>query len=205
MRKPYDVAIIDDSEAIVTCPNVKLLLLVSILPSLQLGRTISLDKDFWCVAVLNRQIQVACNTEDSTDVQILNLTGEILKTVVVKTPNPAVGLIRYIAVNPQGTKLYMTYSGGLLSTTVDGQILWTHSSPDFECGSGLTVDKDENAYVCCFKRNKIVKVCSDGTTCKVFKNVPDEFKWPKSIEYSDSDGVLIVGGFSSNLLVLKIK
>ena len=203
-RKPYDVALVNDTEVIVTYPGPRLLQFVKISPHLEAGETVDLNKDIWGVEVSNKNIYVTCGGE-KPEIVVLDLKGELQDILDIRTIDPDFGSPRYIAANLEGTRLYLTCSEKLLCMTVTGELLFSSASLQPDGIGGVTVDEENNAYVCSHKTNTILKFNSDGSLCKALLTSDDGLKWPKSTCYRSMDRLLYVGGNMKELFVCELE
>ena len=203
---PYDVAVVNEKEAVVTLPLQQYVLqYVRLQPKLQTGRTIKLNKGCWGVEVANNNIYVACNNNTKQqEVVVLDTTGQYVSRIIeISKISTQFDNMRHIAVNPEGDKLYVTGTNQIMCMTVDGKVLYQCSGAKLGGPRGVVVDGEDNALVCCFDANKILTVKSDGTKYKTLLKPSDGIKDPKAKGYRARDGVLVVGGWKqSNLLVI---
>ena len=205
MRKPYDVALLDATQAVVTYPGAQLLQFISINPYLEPGKTISFHAKYniWNVTVARYRIFVTSRSVPA--ILILDKNGDIKKIVDIKQLDPACENIRYISSNPDGTQVYLTCAGKLLSMTLGGQFLRSALINGMDpYVSGIAIDNDGNAFICCTEEHKVLAISAEGNKSKTFDTLDKRCRWPQSAGYRAVDNVLILGGFSSNLMILKL-
>ena len=207
VRRPYDVALLDEIQAVVTCPGAELLQFITIHPNLQPGKTIALkDKHIWNVTVVCGKIYLTARWHPKPEILVLDRNGEILYVIDIKQIDSRIEDIRYIASNSVGTKLYLTCAGKVLSMTPDGQLVRSVSNAHMDQNvSGVALDSNENAYICCYNEHKVLVISADGTKSKTIDASAIGCRWPQSIGYRTADNVLVLGGFSSNLMILKLR
>ena len=191
--KPYDVALINDKEAVVTHPGSKVLQFVKTFPRLEPERILLLDKDLWGVETSKQNIYLTCGYQ-KPEVIILDVMGQLQRVIDIKSIDALFGDIKYIAANLEGTKLYVTCSEKILCITVDGQFVFTYSDPDMKDATAVAVNAKENVYVSCFRTNRIIAIESNTATCKTVLTADDGLKMPRGIGYREKDNVLFVGG-----------
>ena len=80
-RRPHDVAAMDQKNVVVTIPDSKHLQFIQVLPSLKEGRTISMNKDCWGVAVAADQIFISCFIIRNSSANSVNQTSDVSRWV----------------------------------------------------------------------------------------------------------------------------
>ena len=206
VRRPYDVALFDETQAVITCPGAQLLQFIQIKPHLDPGKTVSFDHKYsiWNVTVASGRIFVTSRSASKPEILVLDENGEIQTVIDIKTLDPGISDIRYIASNQDGTMLYVTCAGKLLTMNTDGQLLRSVSNTAMDSNvSGIAIDYNDNAFICCYDKHKLLFISNDGTITKTFDAI-QQCRWPQSIGYRAADNVLILGGFSSNLMIMQI-
>ena len=205
--KPYDVASLNDQEAIVTYPGSKLLQFVKTHPRLEAGRILPVDFDIWGVETTDNNIYVAGGGQQPC-VLVLDFSGEKQRLIDIKGIDDQFDSTcpRYIAANSDGSKLYMSCSGGLLCITVDGQLVYSCSEPSLESALNfaIVVDNDENVYASCCRPDRILTINANNLTPKELLEHGDGLSFPRGIGYRKTDNLLFVAGFSKCLSVFKV-
>ena len=193
-RKPYDIALVTDAEAIVAYPAANMLQFITIYPNLKTGKTIPFeDRDIsiWNVEVVNDKIYVTNRSKD--EIIVLDINGEVQRVIDIKQVDPTIEGIRYIASNPGGIELFLTCAGKLLSMTLDGQLVRSIPIPDIHNVAGIVVDEDDNAYICCNRTHKVLVISVASSVCKVIEfDTPSVCVWPKSIGYRATDRAIVL-------------
>ena len=201
--KPYDVASLNDQEAIVTYPGQKLLQFVKTYPRLEAGRLIPVDLQIWGVETTDNHIYVACGGQQPS-VLVLDLNGEKQRLIDIKGTDDQFDSTRYIAANSDGTKLFLTCSGRLLCITVDGQFVYSCSEPNLENVFAIAVDNDENVYASCLRPDRVLAINANSLTPKELLVPGDGLRFPRGIGYRKTDNLLFVAGFCKFLSVFKV-
>ena len=201
--KPYDVALLNDQEAIVTYPGPKLLQFVKTYPHLEAGRLIPVDLQIWGVETTDNHIYVACGGQQPS-VLVLDLNGEKQRLIDIKGTDDQFDSTRYIAANSDGTKLFLTCSGRLLCITVDGQFVYSCSEPNLENAFAIAVDNDENVYASCFRPDRVLTISANSLIPKELLVPGDSLRFPRGIGYRKMDNLLFLAGFCNFLSVFKV-
>ena len=200
---PYDVALINDNEAVVTLTDKQKLLFVKIIfPFMKCERSVKLNNDCKGVDVADDHIYVACSVaEDKPEVIILDLTGHVQRVIDIQKIAGNVSTLSHITLNPEGTKLYLTGLNQLLCLSIDGDVVFQCSDPE----SGIVVDGEDSTLVCSCCTCRILVVRPDGTKEQTLLSARDGLYNPYAITYRPRDSVLVVGGYVNELIVFKIK
>ena len=161
---PYDVALINESCAVVTLPETKEIQFIGIKPGFRFKEKKNINFIGYGVGVNGQYIFVCGFSLSSTrGVKLLTLTGE------------DAGFIRYQGTgNPYklcldtGGKIYHTGGSGdsmhVTSVTLDGHGLFSVSSEDLHEPLGIVCDKNGNVLVCDVNK-KCVQVISSTGVC----------------------------------------
>ena len=200
---PYDVAVISDNEAVVTLPDQQKLLFVKIVfPFLQCSKTVRLKNDCRGVDVSENNIFVACSFgDDKPEVIILDLSGRVQRVIDIQRIAYDFGDLSHIAINPKGTKMYITGYNQMMCLTMEGEIVFICDEPD----RGMIADEDDSAICCSCYTCQILVIDQNGTKDKAVISCRDGLLNPYSIAYRDRDGVLVIGGYLNELCVFKIR
>ena len=210
--RPYGLALISDTNAVVTLPYEQKLLFVQIEPNLQIIFQKSLMNRCWGVAFCNGNIYVSCNFSGENP-EILELdaqSGRQKRSITCKSMDKNVNFkyIFNIATNQDGSKLYVSdyWAHQVLCMASDGQLIYAYSDPDLKYPRGILVDAADNALVCGEASSNIHIIKTDGTRHRILLKSEHGIKTPFAIDYRINDGRLAIGCWQkSNLLTFLLK
>ena len=208
--QPWDIAVVNQHQVIVTFPGQQYLQFIQVTPSLALGHTVDLGMACRGVAVSRENIYISFYESGESKIGIYNLTGKVKRIIDPYNGNGGKVLIElpwYIAVS-NDEKIFV--SGGSSTPTVyclesSGNVLYTVSNPLFKDCSGISVDENENLLVCDWRSHKVFLITKDGKEVREFLTEKDGLYRPYTISFRRSDGTLVVGGGHNNILVFTLK
>ena len=194
---PWDIAVLNDKKVVVTNPVAKKLQYFTITPNLETSRSIVLSTSAWCwgVAVANGFMFVSCHYEGTPEVLVLDIDGNMLKSINETSSGIKLQKPYYIASNRAGNKLYISDydSNKVICMSVEEKSIFIYSDSEMKYPRGLVVDDDDNVLVCCEGTNNIHVIKSDGSKYKMLLSSQDGIEKPHGMEYRSSYGTLVVG------------
>ena len=190
--KPWDVAVINDEEVILSYPSLKELQIVYIKSPLRLGSCIELSKKCFDVKVIKEIIYVACNNDPGEgEIIILDKKGRVKKRVGLNDDGSYFfNRPLHMAVNCAEDRIYVSdgSSQTVFCMSVEGQILSKFSYPQLKNPRGIMLDKENNFLVCGV--GGIYLVTADGSTCtKFLRSIGNR---PYCLSYKDTERKLVV-------------
>lgn len=211
-ERPYDLALISDTNVVVTLPYEQKLLFVQTDPKLQIIFEKDLLNRCWGVAFCKGNIYVSCNFSGENP-EILELdaqTGRQKRSITCKPMDKNVSFkyIFNIATNQDGTKLYVSdyWAHQVLCMASDGQLIYAYSDPDLKYPRGILVDAADNALICGEASKNVHIVKADGTRHRILLKSEHGIQTPFAIDYRISDGMLAIGCWQKgNLLAFLLK
>ena len=210
--RPYDLALISNTNAVVTLPYEQTLLFVQTEPKLQIILKKALTNRCWGVAFCKGNIYVSCNFsgENPEILELVAETGMHKRSITCKLmgKNVSFKYIFNIATNQDGTRLYVSdyWSHQVLCMASDGQLIYAYSDPDMKYPRGILVDAADNALICSEASSNIHIVKSDGTKHRILLKSEHGIQTPFAIDYRINDGMLAIGCWQKgNLLAFLLK
>ena len=209
-ERPWDIAVVNQHQVIVTFPRQRYLQFIQVRPSLALGHTVDLGMQCWGVTVSRESIYISFSESGGGKIGIYDLTGKKKRIIDPYNGKDGKVLIKspfYIAVS-NDEKIYV--SGVSSTATVyclesSGNVLYTVSNPLFKECRGISVDENENLLVCDWGSHKVFLITKDGKEVREFLTEKDGLSYPWTISFRRSDGTLVVGGGHNNILVFTLK
>ena len=201
---PYDITIINGTEAIATLPYQQTLLYAMTSPNLKISREVQLDNRCWGITYCRGNIYVACNySGERPEILEIDMEGKVKRRVRCNQLAKSQCYIFNIAVNNEGTKLFVSdyWSHKVICMNTDGHVIYGYSSSDVRYPRGILVDSDDNALVCCESSNIVHVIKADGKKAGSLLTSKDGIHTPFAIDYRTTDGILIVGSWKSNSLL----
>ena len=206
---PWDVAVVDNKNVIVSMPDEKRLQFIQVLPTRKLGRTIDVGERCRGVAVAADRIFISCYNYDDkvADIRVYDIGGRDLGKRLGINPNGSHMITdpSYIAVSRSGDKIFVSdYETDAVSClTSDGNIVYRYRDKELRRPHGLFVDDNDNIIVCGWLSATIQIITAPG---QKHKTLLSSSIWsPLCVSFRPSDGTLVVGCYlSGKLLVYKM-
>ena len=207
---PWDIAVVNQHQVIVTIPGQRYLQFIQLTPSLALDHTVDLGMECYGVTVSRESIYISFSVSGEGKIGIYDLNGKkrrIIDPYNGKDGNVLIKYPDYIAVS-NDEKIFV--SGVSSTATVyclesSGNVLYTVSNPLFKVCRGISVDDSENLLVCDEYSHKVFLITKDGKEVREFLTGKDGLSWPRTISFRRSDGTLVVGGGHNSILVFTLK
>ena len=198
--KPYDVSVIDDNSAIITCPGPKQLQVIQVLPKLKAGRVIPLDKKCWGVDVSNGEIYVTCHdgVGKTGEVRVLDMKGDMKRRIGVKRDgNFIFTRPEYVAVSRSEERVYVSDqpTATVMCLSKQGDLLFQFKHDDLKEPRGIYVDATNNVLVCDCSDNTLKLIGSDGRKRGNYVQSIGSLSGPSSVALREKDNILVVGAF----------
>ena len=202
--QPYDIAEVDETEAVITIPFKKELHFIEFKGHLEFGRKINLPHCCYGVTTSKSHLYVVCDSNFGSggkrEIFQLTLAGHVERTIDIQEITKEVTQLHHIAINPRGDKLYLTGIQFIVCMTMDGREVYKMSETELEDSEivideprGITIDDEDNALVCCDYEKKVLLVQPDGIIQReVLTNVSIHGS-PHSIAYREADNMLLIG------------
>ena len=205
--KPYDVSVIDDNSAIITCPDAKKLQFIKVFPQLMADRAITVDKKCWGVDISDGEIYITCHGEQGKtgEVRVLDMNGNTKRRI---GDNSQGMFIRpyCVAVSQSGERVFVSDVPRATVTcfTAQGDLLCQYKDKDdyFTNLRGMYVDATNNVLVCDHASNNLQIISPDGRKLTHDVVVPFSSYLPSSasIAVRDPHGLLVIGAFKSDYI-----
>ena len=208
--QPWDIAVVNQHQVIVTFPFKQYLQFIQVTPSLALGHTVDLGMQCRGVTVSRESIYISFSESGEGKIGMYDLTGKKKRIIDQYNGKDGKVLIKrplYIAVS-NDEKIFV--SGKSSTTTVfclesSGNVLYTVSNPLFKDCTGISVDDNENLFVCDFGSHKVFLITKDGKEVRELLTGKDGLLYPRTVSFRRSDGTLVVGGYHNNILVFTLE
>ena len=205
---PRDISVLNGTEVIITIPDERQLLIVSVTSQLRITRTIQLDKKCWCVDVSGGEIYITCEKSGQGEIRILDMScnerrrislSQVMGAFTLKEP-------RYIAVNAFSRKIFITNLETEILTclTSDGQLVYQYKDQRLGWPRGILVDSADNVLLCYYDSHTIVVITPDGRKHGTLLSGKDGVKCPSSLAYRARDNTVIVGCYTDQLACIQL-
>ena len=209
-ERPWDIAVVNQHQVIVTFPVQQYLQFIQVTPSLALGHTVDLGMQCRGVTVSRESIYISFLESGGGKIGIYDLTGK--KKRIIDPYNGKDGKVlidwpKYIAVS-NDEKIFV--SGVSSTRTVyclesSGNVLYTVSNPLFKDCRGISVDENKNLLVCDLGSHKVFLITKVRKEVREFLTEKDDVCLPHTVSFRRIDGTLVVGGDHNNILVFTLK
>ena len=170
--KPWDVSATDYGNAIITLPELMQLQFIDIVPKLNTGRVIQLDKNVYGVHVLDNEIYATCfgmgvkHTSDSNgEIQVLNKQGNLIRKLGLRQDGTPLLLTPFnITVSPASGKVYVVdpFTDSVTCLKPDNSLVYQYIDSELVNPRGLAVDNEDNIIVCGGNSNNVTTISADG-------------------------------------------
>ena len=207
---PWDIAVVNQHQVIVTFPWQQNLQFIQVTPSLALGHTVDLGMKCYGVTVSRECIYISFSESGEGKIGIYDVTGKKKRIIDQFNGKDGKVLIKfpyYIAVS-NDEKLFVSCESStptVYCLESSGYVLYTVSNPSFTDCRGISVDENENLLVCDWLSHKVFLITKDGTEVREFLTGKDGLSYPFTVSFRRSDGTLVVGGSHNNILVFTLK
>ena len=207
---PWDIAVVNQHQVIVTFPYQQYLQFIEVTPSLALGHTVDLGMQCWGVTVSRESIYISFSESGEGKIGIYDHTGKMKRIIDPcngKDGNVLIKWPHYLAVS-NDEKIFVSDESSTPTVYClenSGNVLYTISNPLFTDCRGISVDENENLLVCDWDRNKVFLITKDGKEVREFLTEKDGLSYPWTVSFRRSDGTLVVGGWHYNILVFTLK
>ncbi|XP_052267267.1 uncharacterized protein LOC127869044 [Dreissena polymorpha] len=156
-------------------------------------------------------IGIAYNLQDmylssGTALYKYSMQGDMLEKLYEDTS--ALKTVNKCAVSPSGDKIFVTnyYHDKVLTLATDGTVLHTFTDPDLKRPRGIHVTAQGQVLVCGYASNTILQLDGEGNKkLATLATKRDGLDDPLSVYFNRSTATIIVGQFSNNILVFKVK
>ena len=211
---PWDVALVDQHQVIVTFPDEKYLQFIQVTPSLALGHKVDLGMKCWGVTVSRESIYIPFDRSGECKIGIYDLTGK--KKRIISPYNYKDGKLLfkepyYIDVLNDEKIFVSDVDEKSKTSTVyclesNGNVLYSISNPSFKRCLGISVDENENLLVCGWERHSVFLITRDGNEVREFLTEKDGLYQPYTTSFRPRDRTLVVTCREHNdILVFTLK
>ena len=205
IERPYDVAVINDTAAIVSSISSEApqLHFLRVAPRLQLDSVISLDKKCFGIDVYNDTIYLSCHkyNERQGHVRLLDMDGKLKGTLgVTEEQNQNYYTFRrpyYVRVGRLSGNVYVSdwSADKITCLSPKGEVIYEFSHESLTSPDNFILDDRDNLLVCGSGSN-ILEIINDGQDHKCLLTAADGLYSPESLVYRQTDGVLLVGEYN---------
>ena len=211
---PWDVSLATDTEVIITLPKEKCLQYIQVTPSLQLARTLQMDKECRGIVVVGDSIYVSFSDSKGGEIRIIDKTGKTKRNIgPYKDGHLMFTQPYYIDVSENGKIFVSDVDDTAVSSKVwcigcDGDGDYTFTDSSMKCCVGIYVDANENVLLCDWTSHKLHLIIANGKKICNFLSSDDGLIKPYSTSFRQSDRTLVVTCRESEFLLvytLKLK
>ena len=196
--RPRNLCLMETDEIIVSQPNAKSLLFVKVVPKLQTGSSMTLDKACRGVAVKDGLIYVSF---ENGEIGALDRTGQPHRNVYsdfrFKCPY-------YISVISTGMLYVSECDGNNIRVLKDGKEISNYSNAGISRPLGMYIDGAGNILVCEHSSHNLRVINAKGQTAKFLLSGTDGLSRPRTVSVRLNDNTVIVGGDTHNIVVCKM-
>ena len=191
--RPWDAAILSESEIIVTLTVSKKLQKIVFMPALKIGSSINMQKECFDVETVGTNILVCTKDPGDGEILVLDFDGNVHKRLGLHDDGKYfLNHPFHMTVSCAGDRIYVSDISGdiVFCLSVDGQILSKFSYSDLTSPRGILLDKENHFLVCCADGVYFLK--ADGTSCSKFLTNADGIVAPYCLNYRDNGKKLVV-------------
>ena len=194
--QPWDLAVYNSSNVIVSLPRSKQLQFLQVVPKLEPGKVVQLDKMCWGVEVVADQIYITCHNDlGEGEVRILDMNGKLQKKVGFKRDGSFMfRRPHYLTVNASSRKIYVS-DINISSVTClkpDGSVLYEYMDQNLTWPRGICVDAEDNVIVCSECAHNVQVVKPNGKRYGTLVTSKDGLDSPLCMAYRQSDKMLFI-------------
>ena len=192
---PYNVAAVDENEALITFGVSKDLQFIYTLPELKQGKRITLPNKCYGLQVVNNEIYTTCHKDSGHDeIWRLDRAGNILNKIVLTQSSS--GGSEYLGLCLAGSNpgVYLSdYNNSRVNCfQLDGKMVYQYKDKELKRPNGIYVDLAGNSLVCGTDSHNVVVITADGRKHGELLTDKD-IRNPRCIDYRREHNTLIVG------------
>jgi hypothetical protein len=129
---------------------------------------------------------------------IIDIKGNVLKEIQMPFQAPY-----YIVVANDTIYLPNWDENKIVCLDTDGNQLFEMFNEDLKAPLGITSDFDGNLYVVGFRSNNVFLFSKDGQTCKELIPASDKILYPRTVNYNDMLGLLMITTITGEVFIYK--
>jgi WD40 repeat protein len=129
---------------------------------------------------------------------IIDIKGNVLKEIQMPFQTPY-----YIVVANDTIYLPNWDENKIVCLDTDGNQLFEMFNEDLKAPLGITSDFDGNLYVVGFRSNNVFLFSKDGQTCKELIPASDKILYPRTVNYNDMLGLLMITTITGEVFIYK--
>ena len=196
--KPWDISVVNDSEAIITVPGRQQLQYIEVVPRLKQGRIIQLDKACWGVEVVDDYTYITCRKgwSGEGEVRILDREGNLINRLGVNQDGSYMfARPNYLTVNTGSNRVYVSDHERQTLTCLhfDGTVAYRYKDRNLNRPRGMCSDDDDNVMVCGEDSNVLHVVNALGKKHTTLLTAKNGLNNPVALAYRNADNVMIIG------------
>lgn len=200
---PFDIALLNQSEAVYTLPDVKQIQFIQIVgqSDLKYGSALKLDFDCNGISTLRENLIVTSITEKLA--RLINIKGEVIWTAFTDTcGNKLFEWPWYVETNKESNKIYISDRGKSTITTLDGNgKVMSVRDVRGKGPRGIVLDDVGNMYVCHYMTDELEIISTDyARDRRVLLAKQDGIKHPQSLCYDEEKGQLLLSANNSDFV-----
>ncbi|KAL3852548.1 hypothetical protein ACJMK2_016172 [Sinanodonta woodiana] len=203
---PKDVAVMDPSTIVLTIPETKEIMFVTVGATLGVREIVKTEGNYHGIICTNEMLITTCLSQKKSAVHVLNHLGEIVDRWYPKSANghshqrhphthfmgtPAKPY--YLKLGPDGQKIYISdLNNGIICMDMSGNTIFTCTSKKFYIIEGITVHPQGNVFVADYKQQVIHQMAPDGSALGTLIGKDKQLQKPVSICYNGATNILLV-------------
>ncbi|XP_048239040.1 RING finger protein 207-like [Haliotis rufescens] len=185
---PYQIAKLSESQIAVSVPDSQEIVTVNVTPGPVLLSTIKTSKEYWALACLSSSQLAAGTGGQSHSVDILDMTGRILRSIntgVIGSPD-YIHIIRNnnLIVSEEAVK-------SLVCVTSEGDAVFTYTPTGDRAPCGITSTSTGDILLVDTYSHKVIQLTESGQFVRYVLTQQDGLKDPRGV-CLDADGLLYV-------------
>ena len=202
--QPWDLAVCNNSKVIVSLPRSKQLQFLQVVPKLELGNVIQLDKMCWGVEVVAGEIYITChNDRGEGEVRILDMDGTLQKKVGFQQDGSFMFTRpHYLTVNASSNKVFVSdiNISSVTCLKLDGSLLYEYMDQNLKCPRGICVDEEDNVIVCSESTHNVQVVQPNGKRYGTLVTLKDGIYGPLCMTYRQCDKMLFISCYYKSVV-----
>ena len=209
-RHPFSAAVINDTTMIVSFPTELQLQFLKFNPVFEIGDIIKFDVMCWGINVVNQTIYVTCHNYTGGHVKVLDITGNILRTLGVINEHDQEFIFNgpyHVTVSPVSGRVYVSdwqVPEKVTCLSANGDIIYSYSDPDLGGPGAILADDFDTIVFCDYYSKNLQILNSNGSHIGNLLTESDGMNNPYTLAYRPSDSTLVVAGRTRDLLIFKL-
>ena len=183
----WDVAVVNETTAIVTLPFTHQIMFMQVVPRLQAIKVVGVGGKYYGVDLYNDVIYLACHVGR---IRLFDREGNLQSVLAERFGGPY-----FIKVSHSSGNIFISdwNTGSLTRLSPAGKVIYRYDPSSLKRPLGLFLDNEDNAIVCDWRTDHVLVINARGWTHRNLLSSSDCMQSPYTVAYRRSDQTLVIG------------